>query len=379
MDAFLRKYFWSRGPIFGLFLILFLFTGAGVLFLNPSVSQRMVNALSNTSPELNRLDLAKSGLKLIGDFPFTGGGLKSFPGLFSHYILVNPNFITSYIHNIFLDVTLEQGILGLAVTAWVLFGSIWLLVRPRQLSSNQLIRGAILTGLLILIIHGLEDNIVYYTRHVPLLFLLPGMAVAITLPEHQQAETSLLSTKFRQVAIAGGMVSVLILAIVFYRPLLSAWYADLGAVAMARIDLKSWGKGAWDDGRNVSALLPAEYLFTQSLQYDNNNRTAQHRLGLIAMLRRDFPTAVLHLEAAHQIDPNYRGIHKSLGYSYAWSGRLDEAAGLLSSIPEAGEELRIYSWWWWTLGHEDLAKNAISVATLIDTTNTLSTGPTLNR
>jgi tetratricopeptide (TPR) repeat protein len=146
--------------------------------------------------------------------------------------------------------------------------------------------------------------------------------------------------------------------------LLSAWYADLGAVQMSQVELAAFPSGKWDDGSQVAALSPAEDLFEQALQLDPNNRTAHHRLGLIATLRRDFPTALAHLEKAHQLDPSHRGIRKSLGYTYVWLGKFDLARQVLAQIPEAQQELDVYIWWWGTQSRPDLSAQA-KEATLI--------------
>jgi hypothetical protein len=84
------------------------------------------------------------------------------------------------------------------------------------------------------------------------------------------------------------------------------------------------------------------------------------------MLRRDFSTATSYLETAYNIDDGHRGISKALGYGYTWSGEFDLAAPLLAQIPEAGQELSTYIWWWETQGRGDLAENANSMLAYLD-------------
>jgi tetratricopeptide (TPR) repeat protein len=141
-------------------------------------------------------------------------------------------------------------------------------------------------------------------------------------------------------------------------PLRADWYANLGAVTMARIELANWPSNQWDTGSNVAALEPAERLFNQALAANPGQPTAHHRLGLIAMLRRDYVTAIEQLEVANRADPGHTGIRKALGYSYAWVGRLDEAKVLLVNVPEAARELEIYVWWWVEQDRVDLAERA---------------------
>ena len=86
------------------------------------------------------------------------------------------------------------------------------------------------------------------------------------------------------------------------------------------------------------------------------------------MLRRDFKSAVMYLEIAHNRAPLHRGIIKSLGYSYVWMGEMEKAQPLLSQIPEASEELDAYVWWWGTQGRNDLTENANLALNMLNTT-----------
>ena len=80
------------------------------------------------------------------------------------------------------------------------------------------------------------------------------------------------------------------------------------------------------------------------------------------MLNRDYETAVFHLEAAHQIDPDHRGIEKNLGYSYVWLGEYDKAMPLLADIPETYQEMDEYSRWWLQQERPDLANRAAEMS-----------------
>jgi thioredoxin-like negative regulator of GroEL len=80
------------------------------------------------------------------------------------------------------------------------------------------------------------------------------------------------------------------------------------------------------------------------------------------MLRQDFPAACKYLESARAQEPNHRGIIKSLGYCYVWSGNSEEAQALLAKIPEAKNELDSYVWWWSAQGRPDLSEKASIMA-----------------
>jgi putative inorganic carbon (hco3(-)) transporter len=166
-----------------------LVTLAVVLGYFVSHSEGLGNALDRL-PGLpsgaSRLDLALATTNLISDFPFTGGGLRAFPGLYSRYILVIPFLFFEYSHNLYLDVFLEQGLLGGLTLMIVLLGSLLLagtsLMKNREFKSKALLQLAVLAGLVVLLIHGLVDDALYGMRGTPLLFLIPGIGVALRYP-----------------------------------------------------------------------------------------------------------------------------------------------------------------------------------------------------
>jgi tetratricopeptide (TPR) repeat protein len=127
---------------------------------------------------------------------------------------------------------------------------------------------------------------------------------------------------------------------------------------MAKVELRNFPTGRWEEGEFVQDLQPAERFFHQALQVDPHQRTTNDRLGTIAMMRRDYQAAASFLNQAYQANPGHRGIVKSLGYSYTWIGEFDRAQALLVNIPEAGQEMGVYVWWWQTQGRNDLAEKA---------------------
>ncbi len=366
-----------RRTTFSLLLVAAVVLGIGFSFIIADGPLSLLGRLPGRDNVTSRLDLFQQTLGLIADFPFTGGGLAAFPGLYSQYIAVTPFFQFNYSHNLWLDVTLEQTVLGALALIWMTAGSGLLLWRtvsaprltdgtdaalsPAQIRRHQfrsdlnLFRWAALAGLIVMALHSLVDDALYGGVGTPLLLVLPGMAVAVA----RKWEVRRLTPSFVLIKSRVALIIILLLAGVgANQSIASAWYANLGAVKMARTELAGWPTRQWADGRNAAALLPAEALFQQAVQINPNNRTAHYRLGLAAMLRREYETAVTHLEAAYALDSDHRGIVKSLGYSYVWVGDLEKAAVLLENIPEARREMTVYSRWWGRQGRPDLAARA---------------------
>jgi len=373
-----------------LILGLCLFVVAGQLFwlslTYPGGPMELANRLPGVPSGGSRLELVHAALNLIIDFPFTGGGLGAFAGLYSQYVMVIPHFLFSYSHNFYLDVALEQGLLGLLALVVVILGSAWLLVKSIYLSpgtnNSHSIGTVVLASLLVVILHGLVDDALYGNQATPQLFLLPGMAIAATRPDGglnrvhvprldlSKVLTPGLENRTRWIGAALVFVTALIAPLIILRePITAAWLANLGAVEMARIELADFPSGRWDDGHNVNALAPTATVLKRALQLNPQNRTANHRLGMIAMVQRDFNTATFHLQQAYIADPDHRGVTKALGYCYTWAGKLNEAVRLLANIPEAEREMEVYVWWWRTQERGDLADQAAQMAALLELTH----------
>ena len=135
---------------------------------------------------------------------------------------------------------------------------------------------------------------------------------------------------------------------------------------MAQLDLVNYPADRWRDDTDVTAWKSAELDFERALAYQADNQTANHRLGLINLMSRDFGTASDYLSKAHGDDFINRGIIKNLGYSYLWLGEMQKAQPLLARVPEAKYELDVYVWWWNTHERPDLAENAQQLAASLD-------------
>jgi O-antigen ligase len=360
----------SQWVLFGAIVGLVICMTMGYIWL--SLHQRLVQVAIGTADVFvsgSRFHVFWSAIELIKDVPFTGGGLDSFSGLYSSYIMINPNFILGYSHNLFLDAFQQQGILGGLMLIWIYFGSIfWLALKPLP-DTHSYLRIAVLSSLLIIIFHGLVDDIVFRTIFTVLLFIVPGMAVGLvtsTKPKAQRVGVDQ-SRTFQitlPVMIAVGLIIVGLIS--FRRPLISAWYTDLGAVEMAKVELAGFPSGTREEGQGADYLSLAKSKFQQALTFDPANPRAHYRLGLIALQKGDFTDAVDHLEIAHRGDPYHRGTIKALGLSYLWNGEVDAAKPVLSLLPESYKEIGIYSWWWEQQNRPDLAAYAKQYLSLVE-------------
>ena len=360
LNGFLRKNEFILILVPAIIIILGIFAPHPLanIFTNSTIPITEVDSFNS------RLRIAKQTYYLIGDFPFTGGGLGSFPGLYSQYILVIPYFLFSYSHNLYLDLALEQGLAGLA-----LFVSITLLsanlLKSRLTQADQpqtLLVTGVYASLIIFLLHGFVGAPLYNTEWgLPLLFVIPGFSIAMADSRPKVA----VSLRNQVTIILAGIAFAAVLLIAFLKPLGAIWYADIGAVQMAKLELADWPTGQWNEISNPLPYREVEESFRKALSNQADNRTANQRLGVILMAEQNFQDAASYLERSHFSAPGHRGIKKSLGYCYTWLGRFDEAKPLLVQIPEAQAEMDTYSWWWQTQGRDDLAGNAAIMSKLL--------------
>jgi len=371
--------------IFTSILALVWLVGVIIIFSYPGGLLAFLDSLPGPANTGTRLELMQGGFDLASDFIFTGGGLGAFPALYSQYIRVVPYFFIRHVHNLFLDVVIEQGILGVLTLAVVLLGPGWLVFsklasEERNGSDRSLLQWAALASLLVLLVHGLVEDALYGSRAVLLLLLPSGLGLGMIGSQAKDSEPKDISENILPSPDTNGgrmkgviklglaafaVVAAAILAYRYRAPLAGQWYANLGAVAMAKVDLVGWPKGEWDEGESSESLTSAVHLFRRSQVWCQDNSVAHHRLGLVAMSNRDYQAAIRHLGTALEASPNHRGIRKNLGYSFVWVGEYSRAAALLAEIPEAEAELENYVWWWKTQDQWDFSENALQMVGML--------------
>ncbi|MEM7348158.1 MAG: O-antigen ligase family protein, partial [Chloroflexota bacterium] len=111
---------------------IFLVGIAGLLI----VSRLSSTALIRIPGSGSRLTLYANLQNLIPDYWLLGGGLNSFSGHYSQYILSIPHLRFTYGHNLYFDLILELGVIGLVSFCFLILICIVLLI---SIASNQII------------------------------------------------------------------------------------------------------------------------------------------------------------------------------------------------------------------------------------------------
>ncbi len=335
----------------GLVIILPLF----LLIRSPDSVLNFVRAIPQFSRFENRFVVIDNTLHLTKDFLFTGGGLGSFPGLYSLYILGIPNLFISYGSNIYLQMAEEHGVIGsIAYLSIVVGGALILLQRlyKRVFEHDKLyIVFLSLVGYAALFVVGMYDAILYKGLSIFAIFIIPGFAV-FTLYQPQKKDYSY----FYPISIFIACVVLFLSSLGGKLP--ASYYANLGAIKMAQLDLADWTFDEYINPQDTDQYGEAEKNFEWALRVDSKNQTANYRLGLLAYRDANYQMCGPYLEKAYLADPGNRGIVKRLGYNYVWLGNIDEAEKYLAEIPEAATELEYLAWWWRTQNRNDLSDYA---------------------
>ncbi len=181
----------KRAVILGTIILLIAIGTAAAGFILSKINIGILDLQHNTNISVGRFELASDTFRLLNDYPFTGGGLAAFPGQYSYYILNIPFFFFNHSESLFLDVAFEQSPVGLLTLLAILGGSFWLLFKNSQKSP---LWWAVLMGLIVVTIQSLADDPLYGGNGTALLFVLPGLAVALGIPGETKKEGDLLQS-----------------------------------------------------------------------------------------------------------------------------------------------------------------------------------------
>lgn len=385
---------WGDGVLLGCGTLLLVAFGVSVF--SPFVVD-WLERMGMGGSVLSRIHLWQDSLLLVQDYWLTGSGLNGTEMIYSSYIFLLHVPFLYHAHNLYLQILLEQGVVGLlafisiiAITGWRLRNALRyasLLERlailsidspadlPADLSAvksrasqipyssalrqarrphrrNRLFGAAAMGSVVALSVHGMLDSEVYASSWAALLFVPVGFAFA--LPDR----SPLLSAAAPGVQVPKvelNMVAIVPALLVFALFLLpgiqSALMANLGAVAQTRAELALYTQGGWpiqDAVRrdNLVDLAPAIRRYELALALNPDNGTARRRLGQIALSQGEYERAQQYLEPAYQRAPEHRVTRQLLGEVYAATGRVAQSAMLWKTVPSEQGQLNLRYLWY---------------------------------
>jgi hypothetical protein len=301
-----------------------------------------------------RIDLVRNTVTLVRDYRFIGAGLGGYQMLYSTYALLLPVGFSVHSHNLMLNVAVEQGLpaVGALVWMWLLFGAaVWQwLFRPegRRLPAAL---GAAGLSLVVILLHGLVDDVLYGSRAVLLLFVPLAFAMPPIRPRRRASLWSTLGPPL-------GILLLLGLALVWRKPLSSTILSNLGAVHQSQAELGVYRRPEWpiqDAVRREVDLGPAVTAFERALDLDPRNATANRRLGMIELSLGEYEDALAHLETAYAEEPGGVTTRQLYGEALIVNGQVDEGRALWADVSSEQGQLQARAHWYRSVGDAERA------------------------
>jgi hypothetical protein len=293
----------------------------------------------------DRLQVWRNSLDLANDYVFTGLGPANFEMAYSSYaLLVHVPYII-HAHNLFLDIWLDQGLLGLLAFGGLLIEAMW----PSKSASTW--RSAALASLAVLVLHGFLDDAFYGYGGRAIPFLFVPLAV---LGQAETEATPLPALVFWGIAAATISTSMVLPGA------RATLQANLGALAQTQAELSMYSNEKWglQDALRRSPKLDLSQAISHyqtALMLDRTNATANRRMGQIELSRGQYEAACQHLEAAFATAPHQRATRQLLGECYAITGDIPQATAVWQTISLNEGQLDIRYGWYYYIGEKDHA------------------------
>lgn len=363
--------FWTSALLLGSLVLLYLVTTFDF--------QRLLGTLPGPpGAVLSRVELWRQGWGLARDYFFTGSGLGTFWMVHAFYsILLHVPYI-AHTHNTFLEVWIEQGILGAAALLWgvvVLLTWYW---RALDRKPLPLLGVAGLFALTSMALHGIVDVVFYIERTLPLVGFVLGYAW-LAVPQPQTVSTGVKrSSRTGQILTLAGTLLLILYLVVSPQAFLSRFYANLGALSqtraeLRRYDLANYDKITVDQLRRGIDYSQIEPLFHRSLSRDPGNQTSLQRLSMIALSRGEYEEAWRDMQvvwAAHRRDITSQLLYADAAIA---NGHPEEAAVALQGNPLAEMHLMGIAWYrFWIQGDFQRAYDSYQAVLLLNPANDMA-------
>ncbi len=157
--------------------------GGGIILARTALGERVMDFLHGSAGQLGTYDRIlgwRSALRMFVDFPLTGVGFGAFRQVFPRYLPAGESEIWSQLHNDYLEVLVEGGVVAGVLLAWLVwaYGSkVVRAVREEEGPYGRFARMGLLLGLGALSLHGFVD----FNHQIPATALLYVTAAALVL------------------------------------------------------------------------------------------------------------------------------------------------------------------------------------------------------
>ena len=305
-----------------------------LLVTAPASLQRVMQLIGGAS----RTELWRDGYLLAGDYPLIGAGLGNFTMLHASYALLTHVGFIVHAHNIFLDLSIEQGLLAVValVGMWSSFGRVVFADRQRP---NRALTAAGLSVIGIAV-HGLFDDALYGSGGLVFLFIPLAFAV-------QDGATRPSRVAWRRLAIPAGIA---VIAFLFtWRMVAGVAVANWAAVRQSQTELAVYSWPEWeiqDAVRRSAELAQIVQGYQRSLTLYPNHAAANRRLGQVELSLGEYGDALDHLQQAHEVQGWADTVRQLYGEALLASGQVDEGDAMWKTVRQEQAQLQLRAFWY---------------------------------
>jgi O-antigen ligase len=311
--------------------------GAVILSVTP-LGERLLDLSGD------RTQIWRNSLDLIGDYPLTGFGLGDFEMTYSTYVLLIHVGHTMHAHNLWLNVWLNLGLLGVLALLGMTVNAVW----PKSSSPWRM---AALMALGVLLLHTLVDDSIfgYGGIGIPIIFIPLGL-----LARSGGANTAEATSKRRRLqpalSVWSAALTALIIGLIAPQGRAAA-EANIGALRQTRAELSvyHWPEIPLQDAlRRLDQvdLTAAMQHYQIALALDPTEAVANRRLGQIELARSQYNVGCQQLAAAFAANPYQRATRQLLGECDAFSEQSAQGVALWRSIDLGESQLDLRLWWY---------------------------------
>lgn len=163
----------------------------GIMYINSTglAAQEVLSTANPRSALLSidyRFQLWQQAMPLVLESPIVGTGLAAYPVFAqARFPKMLGEYEFSHAHNVFLQVALDTGILGLVCFVALLIMAILITLRAFRSDRDRSLAIGILASFVVLLIHNLIDQAAWATRPGIIFWII--LALAVSLAKSQQA------------------------------------------------------------------------------------------------------------------------------------------------------------------------------------------------
>lgn len=384
LAAIQRRWFAARRQkwIFWSGLALLAFIGLATLALSGYLVRLLGQVPDPTGSLRTRPEVWRQGWGLAQDYVYTGSGLASFWMVHAIYALLIHVPYLAHAHTTLLEIWIEQGILGVLAAIWGGLAVITWAWRALDRKDLPLWGVASLLALAGMAVQSCIDVLFYIERTLPLVGLALGYAWQAASGEEMQPEPAAagqrqgIARRQAVYALAGGLAALLVLALVFHRPLIAAGYANLGAVEQTRREMGVYDADHFDNPtldqvrRSLDLGVPEAY-YHKALHWQPDNRTALLRLSQIALSRGEYERAWGWAQIAWQAGYRDEVTRLTYGDAAVANGQPQLAAQAVAGLTWAEGRLLLQAFYRYQYDQDfPRAADACRAVLLIDPDNT---------